>query len=104
MAASAYAQRVVILTGASRGIGLASLSILLRRGVRVVAMSRTETPELVVLKSEYPESLIVCQGDVAKDEDNKVSLASLLLRSSSVRELIGLDSVLSMSQCSPSSG
>jgi NADP-dependent 3-hydroxy acid dehydrogenase YdfG len=39
--------------------------------VRVVAVSRTETDELLALKSEYPTSLVVCKGDVAKDEDNK---------------------------------
>jgi NAD(P)-dependent dehydrogenase (short-subunit alcohol dehydrogenase family) len=41
--------RVAVVTGASRGIGLAITRTLAREGVRVVATSRTRTPELDAL-------------------------------------------------------
>ncbi|MEV4802861.1 SDR family oxidoreductase [Nonomuraea sp. NPDC049421] len=41
--------RVAVITGASKGIGLAVTRTLLNEGVRVVAASRTSTPELEAL-------------------------------------------------------
>lgn len=55
-------------------------------------MSRTETDELLALKSEYPTSLVVCKGDVAKDEDNKsavdVAIKSFDRLDALIRELL----------------
>ncbi|KAL8291727.1 hypothetical protein RQP46_001985 [Phenoliferia psychrophenolica] len=65
---------VVILTGASKGIGLATLNILLRASVNVVSVSRTETPELTSLAAKYPGVLVISLGDVSKDEDNKAAV------------------------------
>jgi NAD(P)-dependent dehydrogenase (short-subunit alcohol dehydrogenase family) len=45
--------RVAVVTGASRGIGLAVVGALAREGVRVVAGSRHGSPELDALSREY---------------------------------------------------
>jgi NAD(P)-dependent dehydrogenase (short-subunit alcohol dehydrogenase family) len=44
--------RVAVVTGASKGIGLAITSTLLSEGARVVATSRTRTPELDALAGD----------------------------------------------------
>ncbi len=44
--------RVAVVTGASKGIGLAVTRTLLAEGMRVVAASRTRTPELDALDGE----------------------------------------------------
>ncbi|KJK59323.1 oxidoreductase [Saccharothrix sp. ST-888] len=49
---------VAVVTGASKGIGLAVTEALAREGVRVVAGSRTETPELAALCKEYEVSFV----------------------------------------------
>lgn len=46
--------KVVILTGASRGIGLASAHWLLKNGHKVLAVARSEDA-LRQLKGQYPE-------------------------------------------------
>jgi NAD(P)-dependent dehydrogenase (short-subunit alcohol dehydrogenase family) len=45
--------RVAVVTGASKGIGLAVARTLLQEGVRVVACSRTRSPELEALPGEF---------------------------------------------------
>ncbi|SCZ91932.1 BZ3500_MvSof-1268-A1-R1_Chr5-3g08228 [Microbotryum saponariae] len=50
--------------------------ILLKKGYNVVALQRSETPELVKLADTYSGSLVISKGDVAKDEDNKASLVA----------------------------
>lgn len=67
-------QPVVILTGASKGIGLAVCEILLKASVNVIAMSRTETTEILSLSKQYPESLVLSQGNVAIDGDNQAAV------------------------------
>lgn len=57
-----------------------SRSILLRAGASVVALSRTETPELTALAGRFPGVLVVSKGDVSKDADNKVSSSYRALR------------------------
>ena len=44
--------QIAIVTGASKGIGLATVRTLLDEGARVVAASRTSTPELEALEGE----------------------------------------------------
>jgi NAD(P)-dependent dehydrogenase (short-subunit alcohol dehydrogenase family) len=46
------AGRVVLVTGGSKGIGLAVVKALLAEGARVAAVSRSETPELRELRGE----------------------------------------------------
>jgi 3-oxoacyl-[acyl-carrier protein] reductase len=45
---------VVLISGASRGLGLAMVTDLLERGVKVAAFARTVTPELESLGERFP--------------------------------------------------
>lgn len=62
---------IVILTGASRGLGLAILRLLLERNVRVTTLSRTITPELAELAHA---NLEIVQGDVGVPADNQLAV------------------------------
>ncbi|MCG5467251.1 SDR family NAD(P)-dependent oxidoreductase [Micromonospora sp. LAH09] len=53
---------VVLVSGGSRGLGLAIVTDLLDAGVRVAAFARTVTPELEKLTAEHPDQ--VCVGSV----------------------------------------
>ncbi|KAF7332073.1 Short-chain dehydrogenase/reductase family protein [Mycena kentingensis (nom. inval.)] len=55
----------VLVTGASKGIGLAVATILLRQGANVVAFQRSRTPDLVSLASD---NLLIIDGDVADEK------------------------------------
>ncbi|MFD7879782.1 SDR family NAD(P)-dependent oxidoreductase [Streptomyces sp. NPDC059766] len=59
--------KVAVVTGASKGIGLAVVERLAREGVKVVAGSRSSTPELDALAAEHdvtivPVDLATAQG------------------------------------------
>ena len=58
--------KVAVITGASKGIGLAVAEALGREGARVVAGSRTETPELSALRERYDVTFV--PGDLARPE------------------------------------
>ncbi|KWU45682.1 NAD(P)-binding protein [Rhodotorula sp. JG-1b] len=58
-------KQTVILTGASQGLGFATLEILLKAGVNVVALQRTESAQLTSLADKYPGVLIISKGDAA---------------------------------------
>ncbi|KAI0771590.1 short-chain dehydrogenase [Trametes elegans] len=59
------AQPVVLLTGASKGLGLAIARILLENlSANVVALSRTKTPELRRLGDTHADSLLALECDV----------------------------------------
>lgn len=53
-----------------------SSQFLLKANVNVVAVSRTETPELISLADKFSGALIISKGDVALDKDNKVKCIS----------------------------
>ncbi|MCT2587185.1 SDR family NAD(P)-dependent oxidoreductase [Actinophytocola gossypii] len=55
---------VALVSGASRGLGLAMVADLLERGVRVAAFARTVTPELVDLSARFPETSHVGSVDI----------------------------------------
>lgn len=57
-------QKVIILTGASRGIGLAIAHYLLKASHKVVVVARSEGP-LKELDSQYPGQVGVLSGDLA---------------------------------------
>ncbi|KAK0841153.1 hypothetical protein LTS02_016935 [Friedmanniomyces endolithicus] len=57
-------QKVIILTGASRGIGLAIAHYLLQRSHKVVAVARSEQP-LRGLETQFPGQVAVVTGDAA---------------------------------------
>ncbi|KAI0053583.1 NAD(P)-binding protein [Auriscalpium vulgare] len=58
---------LLIITGASRGLGLAVATILLSLDAAVVAISRSRTPELDKLAAAHPDSLQVVQCDVTDE-------------------------------------
>lgn len=47
---------VVLISGASRGLGLAMVTDLLEQGVKVAAFARSVTPELEELAARFPET------------------------------------------------
>lgn len=71
------ASRVIILTGASRGIGLAIAQFLLKRQCRLVLMARSEDA-LEEIRAEYPDQVKVVAGDLADFSlgENAVNLAT----------------------------
>lgn len=58
------ASRTILLTGASRGIGLAIAQKLLREKHNVVLVARTAGP-MEELKKQYPEQVEVVVGDLS---------------------------------------
>ena len=55
---------VVLVSGASRGLGLAIVEDLLSRGVKVAAFARTVTPELEALVAEHGDRMHVGSVDI----------------------------------------
>lgn len=47
---------VVLISGASRGLGLAMVTDLLEQGIKVAAFARTVTPELDALAARFPDT------------------------------------------------
>ena len=74
-----FENRFAVVTGASSGIGLATVRRLLKNGARVLAMSRTMR-ELDTLQSVYGERLEWLRGDVTQSAD----LAMLAERASRI--------------------
>lgn len=68
--------KTIILTGASRGIGLAIAHHLLQRSHQVVAIARSEAP-LRELEKQYPKQVAVLTGDLSDFQlgDKAVDLA-----------------------------
>ena len=60
------ASKVVVLTGASRGVGWAIAHYLLQRSHRLVVVARSEQP-LRELEKQYPSQVAVITGDLAAD-------------------------------------
>jgi 3-oxoacyl-[acyl-carrier protein] reductase len=58
------ASSVVLVSGGSRGLGLAIVTDLLDRGVKVAAFARTVTPELTALAEKYPDQLHAGSVDI----------------------------------------
>ncbi|MBW9209507.1 SDR family NAD(P)-dependent oxidoreductase [Mumia sp. zg.B21] len=55
---------VVLVSGASRGLGLAMVEGLLAEGVKVAAFARTVTPELEALAEKHPDVVHVDSVDI----------------------------------------
>ncbi|EJD42117.1 NAD(P)-binding protein [Auricularia subglabra TFB-10046 SS5] len=66
--------QTVIITGASRGIGLAAAEFMLGDGARVVAVHRSSTKEFTALLNKYPNALRVVQGDFTKEATVKAAI------------------------------
>lgn len=61
--------RIIALTGASRGLGLATVQVLLDQGSTVVANHRSATPspDLLRFRDKYPEALHLVPGDIGEE-------------------------------------
>jgi 3-oxoacyl-[acyl-carrier protein] reductase len=59
---------VVLVSGASRGLGLAIVTDLLERGVKVAAFARTVTPELEKLGDGFPGAVHVGSVDITDEK------------------------------------
>lgn len=70
--------QVVLVTGASRGLGLAVARTLLAEGANVVSLSRSVPAELKALAQDTSSStgaaLVAVQGDVTSSEDTKAAV------------------------------
>ncbi|SEN18667.1 SDR family NAD(P)-dependent oxidoreductase [Actinacidiphila rubida] len=67
--------KVAVVTGASKGIGLAVVERLAVEGVRVVAGSRTATPELEALAARYDVTIVSVDLSTAKGAEALVRKA-----------------------------
>ncbi|POS87235.1 hypothetical protein EPUL_001461, partial [Erysiphe pulchra] len=77
----------IILTGASRGIGLAIARYLLLSGNRVLCIARTQEP-LDILQKEFPGQVAVLKGDLRDFELGAQAVAKTLQEFNSIDGLI----------------
>lgn len=69
----------VLVSGGSRGLGLAMVTDILDRGAKVTAFARTVTPELHALADEHPDRVHVAAADIT----DQAGLTALIKESSS---------------------
>lgn len=84
----------IILTGASRGIGLAIARFLLRSGHRVLCVARTREP-LETLQEEFPGQVEVLVGDLQNFEVGAQAVAKALSKFNSIDGLVINHAILS---------
>ncbi len=75
----------VLLTGASRGLGLATCKTLLERGHAVYATSRTKSAEISELEEKFARQFFFKQADLSDPESARKQIFSPDFVSSSVR-------------------
>lgn len=85
--AAPSADRVVVVTGAGRGLGLEICRTLLEQGSSVIANFSTTRAALDELEALHPERLTLVQGDIG-EEDTSARLAA------AARELGGPDALV----------
>lgn len=61
--------KLIIVTGASKGLGLAICKRLLREDYKVVGISRSQTDEFEALQKSFPQELFYEQYDFANTDD-----------------------------------
>lgn len=71
--------KLVVVTGASRGLGLAVCRQLLSAGYQVVALARTQSPELTALAARHANSLSFVAADLS-DLDAIAPLCTTLVK------------------------
>jgi len=72
--------KTVVITGASRGLGLAMTVTLVHAGYSVIAIARKESAEIARLISEHPDKVRFCAWDLA-------DITSLGALAKTIREL-----------------
>lgn len=70
--------KTVLITGISRGLGLALTSHYLEKGCRILGISRSDSPDLKALIEKYPDRLKWCQIDLSKIHSLEVTLKEKL--------------------------
>lgn len=90
LACSAFAQEVVLVTGASRGIGYAVAELLASEGYRVFAGVRpTSTMQLVQeARAKYPDHFFIVELDVQDDQSVSRAVSSIIEREGRLDVLI----------------
>lgn len=68
--------KVAVITGGSKGIGLATARIFIKEGARVIITARNEE-DLIATKNELGERLLYVKADSANIEDNQKVLAKI---------------------------
>src|SRR3954465_14125237 len=75
---SYFANKVVVVTGGSGGIGKATVELLLQKGARVATCGR-DYEKLYELQTHYPgKPLHVAAADVSKEEDCRKFIVSVI--------------------------
>jgi NAD(P)-dependent dehydrogenase (short-subunit alcohol dehydrogenase family) len=80
--------RKILITGASRGLGLALTEKLLEGGDTVHAVIRRESQELLRLQDGFPERLKVYEGDVRNEESIQQALQNICTQTSEIDILL----------------
>jgi NAD(P)-dependent dehydrogenase (short-subunit alcohol dehydrogenase family) len=57
----------ILITGANRGLGLELTGLLLKRGHQVFAINRRESDELLKLRDDYSDDLLLYSADVTEE-------------------------------------
>jgi 3-oxoacyl-[acyl-carrier protein] reductase len=70
-------ERIVYVTGGSRGIGLAIVRVLVQRGYSVVTVARSTTPELDELSEQSEGAVTFISADLASREGRETVAVSL---------------------------
>lgn len=78
--------KVILITGSSRGMGAATARIAAERGAKVVLHGRTESPELLSLAKELGAMYVVC--DVADKEAIKEAVATVVNEMGKIDSLV----------------
>lgn len=79
---------VVLLSGGSRGLGLAILKDLLPAGYRVATFSRKPTPEIAELRRRHPDRMFDFRGDMAQTDTLKEVVSKVESEIGPIRVLI----------------
>lgn len=81
--------RIVLITGASRGLGLALAKEFIAAGDRVYGLTRTRKHWPAALRAvERKENLILCQGDITREADIKKFIALVYRREKRIDILV----------------
>jgi 3-oxoacyl-[acyl-carrier protein] reductase len=73
--AEGTASRVVVVTGAGRGLGLLTVRSLLDQGDRVIAHYRSRSQDLEDLAEKHPEELHLVAGDICEPQTAEAIVA-----------------------------